>query len=72
MTLTNMSIVSSLWKIRKKIKQVNFLNTSLIRIITKTYENLPVVSKPKTVAVTICYTCLRFYIENVFGFTGNW
>lgn len=70
--MTNIAILSVLWKIRKTMKQVNFLNARLIRITAKTYEILPIISKAKTVAVTICYTCLSFYTENVFGFTGNW
>lgn len=70
--MTGIPTVSPLWEIRKTMKLVNFLNTSLIRIIAKTCENVPLVSKPKIAAVAICYTCLSFYIENVFGFTGNW
>lgn len=60
MAMTNIPIVSALQKIRKRMKQVNFLNARLIRIIAKTYEILPLVSKPETVAVTICHTCLSF------------
>lgn len=54
------------------MKQVNSQNARLIKILAKTYENLPLVPKPKPIAVTIRYTCLSFYIETVFGFTGNW
>lgn len=72
MAIVNIPIGPPLWKIRKTMKLINFLNTSLIKIIAETYENISLVSEPRTVAVIICYTCLSFHIENVRGFTGNW
>lgn len=66
-----MAILSALWKIRKTMKQADFPNTRLTRIIAKTNEILPLVPKLQSAAATICHTCLGFYIENVFGFTGN-
>lgn len=70
--MTNIAILLALCKIKMTMKQVNFLNARHTRILAKTYENFTSSIKAKTVAVTIRYTCLSFYIENVFGFTGNW